>query len=176
MVTTRWVCHHSHGVVCGHPRLFVCPLTHVYVVTVCPLIPAYQVLYPVIMFMTVCRTIWVRVRPNLLLVFKSYADDDVDRNSPNSTPSFISKFKSSWKDDYSLFSWADKGQWETVQTGDRQVSREGDWFRIGFEPVFVDYTKSGTWFIVISLMEVICRSSNLCLDGRGLTLQCACCV
>ena len=67
---------------------------------------------------------------------------------------FLSRFKSSWTEDYSLFSWADKGKWETVQMADREVSREGDWFRIGFEPVFVDYTKRGTWFVVISLVEV----------------------
>lgn len=114
----------------------------------------YQVLYPVLMLGTVWRTILVRVRPNVLLVFNSYADDGVDSTSPNGNRTFISRFKSSWKEDYSLFSWADKGQWETAQTGDRQASREGDWFRIGFEPVFVDYTKSGTWFVVISLVEV----------------------
>ena len=37
---------------------------------------------------------------------------------------------------------------------DREVRRAGDWFRIGFAPVFVDYTKRGTWFIVILLVEV----------------------
>ena len=67
---------------------------------------------------------------------------------------FFSRFKSSWSEDYSLFSWADKGQWETVKTENRQLSREGDWFRIGFEPVFVDYTKRGTWFVMVSLVEV----------------------
>lgn len=111
-------------------------------------------LYPVLMLTTVWRTILVRVRPNVLLVFNSYADDGVDPSSPNDNHTFISRFKSSWKEDHSLFSWADKGQWETAPTGDRQTSREGDWFRIGFEPVFVDYTKSGTWFVVISLVEV----------------------
>lgn len=59
-------------------------------------------------------------------------------------------------EDYSLFSWADKGQWETVQTPGRYVSRDGDWFRIGFEPIFVDFTKRGSWFIVISLLSVSC--------------------
>ena len=67
---------------------------------------------------------------------------------------FLSRFKTSWTKNYSLFSWADKGQWETVQMENREVSRQGDWFRIGFEPVFVDYTKRGTWFIMISLIEV----------------------
>ena len=37
---------------------------------------------------------------------------------------------------------------------DREVRRAGDWFRIGFAPVFVDYTKRGAWFVVILLAEV----------------------
>lgn len=67
---------------------------------------------------------------------------------------FLSRFTSSLAEGNGLFSWADKGQWETVETENRRVSREGDWFRIGFEPIFVDYTKRGTWFIVILLIEV----------------------
>ncbi|CAM9789606.1 unnamed protein product [Ectocarpus fasciculatus] len=114
---------------------------------------AAMVLYPLLMFVTVFRTLLVRVRPNVLLIFKTYAEDGTNGDAPSRAGGFLSRFKSSWADNYSLFSWADKGQWETVQTPDRQVSREGDWFRIGFEPVFVDYTKRGTWFIVISLVE-----------------------
>lgn len=110
----------------------------------------FKLLYPVLMFVTVWRTILVRVRPDVLLVFNVYADGD----GSNGSRSFLSRFQTSWAEDYSLFSWADKGQWETAQTENRVVSREGDWFRIGFEPVFVDYTKSGTWFVLISLIEV----------------------
>lgn len=66
----------------------------------------------------------------------------------------LSRFRTSWREDYSLFSWADKGQWETVETKEERVQREGDWFRIGFEPVFVDYTKRGTLFLVATLVEV----------------------
>ncbi|CAN0228142.1 unnamed protein product [Ectocarpus sp. 6 AP-2014] len=28
-----------------------------------------------------------------------------------------------------------------------------NWFRIGLEPLFVDYTKAGSWFAVYALME-----------------------
>ena len=173
-----------------------------------------KALYPLLMFVAVFRTLWIRIFPDVLLIFKPY---DNDRSAPNSRgmqapirgkgkvwgarPSqdsvwfdvdpaarfcgnsssvlsfscgylssdehrdlfpyqfvcsggFFSRFKSSWSEDYSLFSWADKGQWETVKTENRQLSREGDWFRIGFEPVFVDYTKRGTWFVMVSLVEV----------------------
>ena len=39
-----------------------------------------QLLYPILMFAMVFRTLLVRVRPNVLLVFKPYDNDDV----PNS--------------------------------------------------------------------------------------------
>ncbi|CAM9523853.1 unnamed protein product [Ectocarpus sp. 6 AP-2014] len=114
---------------------------------------AAMVLYPLLMFATVVRTLFVRVRPDELLIFKTYDEDGTNGNAPNCRGGFLSRFKSSWAENYSLFSWADKGQWETVQAPNRNITREGDWFRIGFEPVFVDYTKRGTWFIVISLVE-----------------------
>ncbi|CAM9886855.1 unnamed protein product [Ectocarpus sp. 12 AP-2014] len=114
---------------------------------------AAMVLYPLFMFVTGFRTLLVRVRPNVLLIFKTYAEGGTIGDAPSRGGGFLSRFKSSWAENYSLFSWADKGQWETVQTPARQISREGDWFRIGSGPVFVDYTKSGTWFIVISLVE-----------------------
>ncbi|CAN0484795.1 unnamed protein product, partial [Scytosiphon promiscuus] len=49
--------------------------------------------------------------------------------------------------------WANKGQWESVETQDNKNQRERDWFRIGFEPIFVDFTKNGSWFIVYTLIE-----------------------
>ncbi|CAB1103298.1 unnamed protein product [Ectocarpus sp. CCAP 1310/34] len=114
---------------------------------------AAMVLCPLLMFVTVFRTLLVRVRPNVLLIFKTYAEGGTSGDAPSRAGGFLSRFKSSWEENYSLFSWADKRQWETAQTPDRQISREGDWCRIGFEPVFVEYTKRGTWFIVISLVE-----------------------
>lgn len=53
-----------------------------------------------------------------------------------------------------MFSWADKGRWETVDVQDPQTRRDGDRFRIGFEPIFVDYTKSGVWFVGFFLVQV----------------------
>lgn len=111
------------------------------------------------MLVVVWRIIVVRVRPHVLLAFERYENDDASSpTSPDGRTSFVSKFQKGWKEDCSLFSWADKGQWEAIQGEHRPVSREDDWFRIGFEPVFVDYTKRGIWFIVISLVEVGLRS------------------
>lgn len=106
------------------------------------------------MFGLVFRIILVRVRSDTLLVFKPNIDGA--NCPPFGTWSGFFKyvFKTSWTKGDSLFSWADKGQWEVTQTWDRKRFRESDWFRIGFAPVFVDYTKSGTSFAVIFLVEV----------------------
>ncbi|CAN0570525.1 unnamed protein product, partial [Laminaria digitata] len=72
------------------------------------------------------------------------------------------------KESRSLIAWADAGQWMTVErvhresrpeddwfqiTVDEGARREGDRFRIGFEPLFVDFTKAGSWFMVYSLVQ-----------------------
>lgn len=114
--------------------------------------------------MTVWRTFRVRVHPGLILVFKTNAGDD-DNSSDSDNPGFFSKVKTSIVDDQSLLSWADKGQWETGAAADVQVVREGDWFRIGFEPMFVDFTRPGTWFLLISLVEV--RPVDIAIDHCG---------
>lgn len=111
------------------------------------------------MFVMVSRTILVRVRPDVLLIFKPF-EDGSRRDAPKSMGAFLGSIKTSWTDGFSLFSWADKGQWETAEIENRRV---GDWFRIGFEPVFVDFTKPGVWLIIVFLAEVSAATS---LRGR----------
>ena len=94
----------------------------------------------------------VRVRSDALIVFNP--KHDPDDPAASSTPTMFSKAVSSLKKDHSLFTWADKGQWETVKTTDEDITREATWFRIGFEPLFADFTKAGSWFIVYTLVEV----------------------
>lgn len=50
--------------------------------------------------------------------------------------------------------WAKKGVWRTAATEDVTERRLGDWFRIGFEPMFADFTQSGSWFAVYAVLEV----------------------
>ncbi|CAM9664947.1 unnamed protein product [Scytosiphon promiscuus] len=114
------------------------------------------------MLVMVTRTFLAKVHPNDSIVFTPYAEDndeaDVDtQGSPpsllSSTRNFGASVRTSLKENDSMFAWADKGQWESVETADNKDKRERDWFRIGFEPIFVDFTKSGAWFVVYSLAE-----------------------
>ncbi len=116
------------------------------------------------MIVMVSRTFFTKVRPDESIVFMPRANDNEDidestssvtRGSFSSTRSFASKVQTSLKEDHSMFAWANKGRWESVPTTDTQVKRERDWFRIGFEPLFVDFTKNGSWFVVYTLIEVI---------------------
>lgn len=106
------------------------------------------------MFVAIWRIVSVRVRPDVVLSFKRYGTDDgADIFSlEDGRSSSFSTVRSTWKSDNGVFSWADKGRWETIQQ--RPDSEEADWFRIGFEPVFSAYTKQGVYFVVISLFEV----------------------
>lgn len=65
-----------------------------------------------------------------------------------------SKFMEGWRNDTSLFAWANKGHWETVETRDKFARQQANWFRIGFEPLYVDFTQSGAWLVVVTLAEV----------------------
>lgn len=120
------------------------------------------------MVMTVWRTFRVRVHPGDFLIFKPYAGAD-NSSTASDSPGFFSKLKTSVLEDQSLLSWADKGQWETGSATDVQAVREGDWFRIGFEPMFVDFTRPGTWFALLSLIEVcpVNIASDLSLPSLG---------
>lgn len=121
------------------------------------------------MFVTTWRTIRLRVHPNDFLVYRYY-DDTHYREVTGGDGSFRSRFTTSWRQ-HSLFSWADKGQWEatTTRSVNQELHREWNWFRIGFEPMFVDYTKSGTWLVPISLIEVSYQQLH-CMTTRTFSL------
>lgn len=119
------------------------------------------------MFIGVVRTVFVRVRPDTLVVFTpNDADDageDVEGGFSAPKPSFLSRVKAGWKEDQSLFAWANKGTWETAETADEETRREAEWFRIGFEPLFVDFTKAGAWFVAFTMVEVKEWSADVCV-------------
>ncbi|CAM9896736.1 unnamed protein product, partial [Laminaria digitata] len=66
---------------------------------------------------------------------------------------FWQKLARGWHEKGLLFSWADTGKWESVATRDEETKREADWFRIGFEPLFVDLSKSGCSYLVFLLLK-----------------------
>ncbi len=121
-----------------------------------------QVLYPVLLVVMVSSTVFNNVLPDDVIIFKSRANDDKSTFSTNGAGGylssrarwFVAKIKTSLKEERSMFRWADKGHWESVETSDVDVKRESDWFLVGFEPLFADYTKDGSWFLIFSLIEV----------------------
>lgn len=127
------------------------------------------------MIVMVSRTFVSKVRTADHIVFKPNAeasDNDSEGSFLSSTRSFGAKVGTSLKEDHSMFAWADKGQWESVETADQSVQRERNWFRIGFEPIFVDFTGKGSWFVVYSLVEVRASTHYLNL-GIALDLMLA---
>ncbi|CAM9590962.1 unnamed protein product, partial [Ectocarpus sp. 13 AM-2016] len=69
---------------------------------------ATLVLYPLLMVAMVARTHRVWVRPDALIVFASSEPDEASTGKPST----LSRTVSGLRNDFSLFSWADKGQWE----------------------------------------------------------------
>lgn len=120
----------------------------------------YQGLYALFLFCTTWRIISIRIRPENIVKFAHR-----DRDVPRSIRAVWNHIKSG-----TLLSLADKGAWETVMGGDDQSEkvREWDWFRIGFEPMFVDYTASGTWFVFVLLVEVSSRRCDV--DWRDIAV------
>ena len=92
----------------------------------------------------VCRTMLVRVYSNVVVEFRRLP------NVHTQGRGLISRSTN----ELSLFGWADKGRWHTVPTSDERLRRERNWFRIGFEPIFVTFTHSAAWFTVVFLVEV----------------------
>ena len=121
------------------------------------------------MVVMVYRTIAVRVRPDELIVFEPTIHPGEHDDGRNDNVGFFSRVVASCKESRSLLSWADTGQWVTAKraytefspeddraqvNADEHARRQGDRFRIGFEPLFVDFTKAGSWFMVYSLAQV----------------------
>lgn len=114
------------------------------------------------------RTHRVRVAPDTLIVFKPAGEEENDGTDGTVPSSFLSKVRTGLKEDHSMLAWANTGAWETVEAADEQTVREGDQFRIGFEPLFVDFTKKTSWFTVYFLLEVpLLRENDSCGVGRG---------
>lgn len=123
-----------------------------------------QVLYPLLMVVMVSRTVILRVMSDALIEFRYFPSGYGNKCS------WLSKVRKGWEEEGSLLSWANRGRWQTVETADETRRRKGNWFRIGFEPLFVDFIKSGTVFVVVSLFEV--RALYLAVKVNGMCWIC----
>ncbi|CAN0278175.1 unnamed protein product [Ascophyllum nodosum] len=104
-------------------------------------------LCPILLIVGIFRTTLVRVWSGVVVEFRRLPNEE------STDGGVISRSITGWRQNKSIFSWADKGRWHTVETSDEGLRRERNWFRIGFEPTFVDFTQSGTWFTVMFLLE-----------------------
>lgn len=112
----------------------------------------HQVLYPAMLVILVTRALFMRVLPESLIEFRYFPKED------GVSSTWLSRVQKSWTEERSVLAWANQGRWHTIETTDEGKMREGNWFRIGFEPLFVDFTKSGTWFMIFSLVKVSVRN------------------
>ncbi|CAN0523838.1 unnamed protein product [Ectocarpus sp. 12 AP-2014] len=102
------------------------------------------------------RVIFVRVLPPVatgLAFAVTQKDSYYTTNSQRGCRGFFLRVRKGLEEDHSAFAWAKKGAWRTVENEDTKEQRLRNWFRIGFEPLFVDYTKAGSWFAAYGLVE-----------------------
>ncbi|CAM9688565.1 unnamed protein product [Ectocarpus fasciculatus] len=114
------------------------------------------VVYPVFVLGVMLRVIFVRVLPSTatgMAFAVTQQDPYYTTNDQRGCRGFFSRVRKGLKEDHSAFAWAKKGAWRTVENEDTKEQRLRNWFRIGFEPLFVDYTKAGSWFAVYALSE-----------------------
>lgn len=109
------------------------------------------------MFAMAWRTVSVRVLSDAVIVFKPKEKKErknIDEKM-NAAGRIAMRLREGWNRFASSFAWADKGRWETSDaTDDEDTARKANCVRIGFEPLFVDFTQSGAWFVVFTLAEV----------------------
>eukprot|EP00903_Cladosiphon_okamuranus_P012576 g11773.t1 len=112
------------------------------------------VFYPIFVVGMVCRVIFSRVRPAAAgMTFTRTKKDYYYATRGNRCRRFFSRVLKGLKEEHSSFAWAKKGVWRTAATQNVTERRLGDWFRIGFEPLFADFTQSGSWLAVYALLE-----------------------
>ncbi|CAB1109109.1 unnamed protein product [Ectocarpus sp. CCAP 1310/34] len=114
------------------------------------------VVYPVLVLWVMVRVVFARVFPPTatgLAFAVTQKDSYYTTNGQRGCRGFFWRVRKGLEEDHSAFAWAKKGAWRTVENEDAKEQRLRNWFRIGFEPLFVDYTKAGSWFALYALME-----------------------
>ncbi|CAN0375480.1 unnamed protein product, partial [Hapterophycus canaliculatus] len=119
-----------------------------------------QFVFPIIMIFYVGRIVWSRVKPTEgpvtfeeSLTARARRGGDVE-GAPRKRCWCINLcqgFRDGWRNGESVFEWADKGAWRCRE--DEKVDFEGRKFRIGFEPLFVDFTQTGAIYVTFLLFK-----------------------
>ncbi|CAM9746535.1 unnamed protein product [Choristocarpus tenellus] len=143
--------------------------------------------FPVLMVVMVLRTIYVRVLPGDLLIFRNSHDHGTAKAENGNSEGIGTKARSLIHSStkygcpstrckklsshlllqlnnlfgyamrillaVAIFSWADHGRWENAQLSDEIKCREAEWFRIGFEPIFIDFNRTGSIYFALFLIK-----------------------
>ncbi|CAM9329857.1 unnamed protein product [Ectocarpus sp. 8 AP-2014] len=113
------------------------------------------VVYPVLVAGMMCRVIFSRVLPEDggMAFTPTKQDDYYAGGDRRGFKGFSQRVIKGLKEEHSSLAWATTGAWRTADTDDTMGRRLGDWFRVGFDPLFVGFTHSGVWFSVYALFE-----------------------
>ncbi|CAN0418815.1 unnamed protein product, partial [Ectocarpus sp. 12 AP-2014] len=120
-------------------------------------------IFPIFLMFYVGRIVWSRVKPQEgpVTFDKGLAPAEGDEGGGGGDGGEGRKrcwcvllcrgFRDGWRNGHSIFEWADKGAWVSLK--DEKVDLESRKFRIGFEPLFVDFTKEGAVYIIFLLFK-----------------------
>ncbi|CAN0434084.1 unnamed protein product, partial [Ectocarpus sp. 8 AP-2014] len=115
--------------------------------------------FPIFLMFYVGRIVWSRVKPQEgpVTFDKGLAPEEGDEGGGGEGRKrcwcvlLCRGFRDGWRNGHSVFEWADKGAWVCLK--DEKVDLESRKFRIGFEPLFVDFTKEGAVYIIFLLFK-----------------------
>eukprot|EP00903_Cladosiphon_okamuranus_P021845 g20085.t1 len=114
--------------------------------------------FPIVMIFYVGRIVWSRVKPQEgPVTFEMDPDaatgeEEEERQKRRCWCAKVCRgFRDGWRNGHSVFDWAEKGAWKC--SADEKVDFEGRKFRIGFEPLFVDFTQEGAVYITFLLFK-----------------------
>ncbi|CAN0508745.1 unnamed protein product, partial [Laminaria digitata] len=105
------------------------------------------------MMLYVGRIVWNRIKPQSGPVTFEKAASAVEAEGRKGCwcANMCRGFRDGWRNGRSVFEWADKGAWRCSTS--EELDFDGRKFRIGFEPLFVDFTKEGAVYIIFLLFK-----------------------
>ncbi|CAM9933272.1 unnamed protein product, partial [Sphacelaria rigidula] len=108
-------------------------------------------IFPIMMIVWVSRIVLSRIRPQYGPVDYEHRWANESERPKVRVVNFFKGVGHGWRTGDSVFSWADQGAWKCRTREDEDL--DGRKFRIGFEPLFVDFTKRGAVYIVFMMFK-----------------------